>query len=101
MQRVSASITGKTTASILTPVAVADFMAAQINHAGEKSEFSTRVQARGSCFARQLRHSCRPNAPSCIELVAYEVDHELANVLSEELARLQDLGRRSGRKRIG
>lgn len=74
----------------LTPVAVADFMAAQINHAGERIRILDPGAGAGILLCAAVEALlCRPNAPSCIELVAYEVDHELANVLSEELARLQ------------
>ena len=84
----------------LTPVAVADFIASQIKHAGERIRILDPGAGAGILLCAAVEALlCRPNTPSCIELVAYEVDNALAKVLSEELARPAGLGRRSRRKR--
>jgi adenine-specific DNA-methyltransferase len=75
----------------LTPIAVANFMAAQITAGGEPLRILDPAAGAGVllCAAVATLLS-RPSVPRRIELVAYEVDSALAEILARVLAELSN-----------
>ena len=79
----------------LTPVAAADFMAAQIQVAGDRLRVLDPAAGTGIlCCAAVEALAERDQPPSWIELVAYEVDAELIEPLQAVLDYLQEWGSR-------
>lgn len=75
----------------LTPVAVADFMAQRLSVSGKHLRVLDPAAGSGLLCCAAVEALARVNAkPNSIELVAYEVDRALANVLSVALGYLAD-----------
>ena len=75
----------------LTPIAVADFMAAQIVVGGETIRILDPAAGAGILLCAAVEALiARPTVPRRIELLAYELDPALANILTEVLASLKD-----------
>src|SRR5271157_652054 len=74
----------------LTPVSVADFMAAQIHASGATVRILDPGAGAGILLCAAVEALvARANPPRRIELVGYEVDAELTKVLRVVLAKLQ------------
>ena len=81
----------------LTAVAVADFMAAQVAVTGDSLRILDPAAGAGILLCALVEAlASRTNAPRRIELVAYEIDPKLAEVLNEVLNRLKGWGAERG-----
>jgi len=81
----------------LTPIAVANFMAAQIAAGGDALRILDPAAGAGILLCATVEALvARSSAPRRIELVAYEVDPALAEILAQVLADLRDWGAARG-----
>ena len=77
----------------LTPVAVADFMAAQVNVKGDSIRVLDPAAGAGILLCALVEaFAARPKPPHRIELVAYEIDPQLAVILGKVLEHLEAWG---------
>jgi adenine-specific DNA-methyltransferase len=73
----------------LTPVAVADFMAAQVTSSGETIRVLDPAAGAGILLCALVEHLVARAKTRRIELVAYEIDSALAEILTDVLDRLK------------
>jgi adenine-specific DNA-methyltransferase len=74
----------------LTPVRVADFMASQVSVAGDNVRVLDPAAGAGILLCALIESfAMRPKPPRRIELVAYEIDARLGEILRQVLSRLK------------